>query len=117
MKRVAFTSLALSASLALIAAAGCNWTNPCPTVAYAAGSAHSVTVAVAESVLATPRVTGRPVACFRLTPQPTYEMIDQPDAEVALAERLVADPAIVTVVGHTRSRGSLAVAWIALTVG
>jgi len=98
------------ALLALLGVAGCNSMNPCPTVAYAAGSVHSVTVAVAESVLATPRVTGPLSACFRLAPQPTYEMIDQPDAEVALAEKLVADPAIVAVVGHTRSRGSLAAA-------
>ncbi|MBW8771770.1 MAG: amino acid ABC transporter substrate-binding protein [Gemmatimonadetes bacterium] len=101
---------ALGAGFALLALGSCNWMNPCPTVAYAAGSTHSVTVAVAESVLATPHLAGPLVACYRLTPQPTYEMIDQPDAEVALAERLVADPAIVAVVGHTRSRGSLAAA-------
>lgn len=110
MRRPALTSLSLSACLALLGTGSCNWMNPCPTVAYAAGSIHSVTVAVAESVLATPHVTGPLAACFRLTPQPTYEMIDQPDAEVALAEKLVADPAIVAVVGHTRSRGSLAAA-------
>ncbi len=110
MRRLA--PLALLASLALSAslAGACDLMNPCPTVAYAAGAVHSVTVAVAESVLAKPLMAGPLVACFRLTPQPTYEMIDQPDAEVALAERLVADPAIVTVVGHTRSRGSLAAA-------
>ena len=110
MKRLAFTPLSLSAGLALLGTGSCNSMNPCPTVAYAAGSIHSVTVAVAESVLAAPGVTGPLAACFRLTPQPTYEMIDQPDAEVALAEKLVADPAVVTVVGHTRSRGSLAAA-------
>jgi branched-chain amino acid transport system substrate-binding protein len=97
-------------ALALVGTAACNWTNPCPTVAYAAGSIHSVVVTVADSVLGVPRAPGRPLACFRLTPQPTYELIDQPDAEVALAERLVADRSIVAVVGHTRSRGSLAAA-------
>lgn len=110
MKRLA--PLALLALLALSAglAGACNLMNPCPTVAYAAGSVHSVTVAVAESVLARPNVAGPLRACFRLTPQPSYEMIDRPDAEVALAERLAADPSIVAVVGHTRSRGSLAAA-------
>ena len=110
MKPVAPLALLASLSLSAGLAGACNWMNPCPTVAYAAGSVHSVTVAVAESVLARPRAAGPLVACFRLTPQPTYEMIDQPDAEVALAERLITDPAIVTVVGHTRSRGSLAAA-------
>ena len=110
MKRIATTILRAMLALGAGLASACNLMNPCPTVAYAAGSVHSVTVAVAESVLAGPRATGPLVACFRLTAQPTYEMIDQPDAEVALAERLVADAAIVAVVGHTRSRGSLAAA-------
>jgi branched-chain amino acid transport system substrate-binding protein len=98
------------APFALMFAVACDWTNPCPTVAYAAGSSHSVVVTVADSVLGAPGAPGRPVACFRLTPQPTYELIDQPDAEVALAEGLAADRSIVAVVGHTRSRGSLAAA-------
>lgn len=106
------TPPALAAALALGAGltAGCNWMNPCPTIAYAAGSVHSVTVAVTESVLARPRVAGPARACLRLIPQPSYDLIDQPDAEVALAERVAADRSIVAVVGHTRSRGSLAAA-------
>lgn len=89
-------------------AAGCGRSDRCPTVAFAAGSQHSVAAAVAESLVAGPSAAAR--VCFRLTAQPHYEQIDQPDAEVALAEQLAADPSIVTVVGHLRSRGSLAAA-------
>lgn len=89
-------------------AAGCTGEGKCGTVAFAAGGPRSVVVAVAES-LKVDTMEG-PRACFRLDTQPTTDEIDQPDAEVALAERLAADRAVVAVVGHLRSRGSLAAA-------
>jgi branched-chain amino acid transport system substrate-binding protein len=92
----------------LIAVAGCGRRPSCPTVAFAAGSLHSVAATVAES-LAVVDAPG-PRVCYRLTTQQNYEQIDQPDAEIALAERLVADPSVAVVVGHLRSRGSLAAA-------
>jgi len=70
---------------------------------------------VAESLAVTHPSAVR--VCYRLTAQPRYEQIDQPDAEITLAEQLAADPSIVTVVGHLRSRGSLAVAPIYARVG
>lgn len=87
---------------------GCGSEGECPIIAFAAGSQQSFAAAAAESLKVESGTTIR--ACFRLTAQPTAEMIDQPDAEVALAERLVADRSVVAVVGHLRSRGSLAVA-------
>jgi branched-chain amino acid transport system substrate-binding protein len=63
---------------------------------------------VADSLA--PRDAAAPRVCHRLTTQQNYEQIDRPDAEIALAERLVADRSIVAVVGHLRSRGSLAAA-------
>ena len=93
-----------------LALAACDAVAPCPTIVFAAGTSHSVTVAVAESLEAgrSDVVTRR--ICYRLMAQPSYDLIDQPDAEVALAERIAADPTVVAVVGHFRSRGSLAAA-------
>lgn len=104
-------------ALGLLVLSGCDLSAPCPTVAFAAGSSRSVTVAVAESLLATAPVGRPPWVCHRLMLQPSYELIDQPDAEVALAERVAADPAVVAVVGHMRSRGSLAAAPVYARVG
>jgi branched-chain amino acid transport system substrate-binding protein len=95
-------------ALLLALAAGCAAEERCGTVAFAAGGPRSVVVVVAES-LKTDTLEG-PRACFRLDTQPTADEIDQPDAEVALAERLAADRRVVAVVGHLRSRGSLAAA-------
>jgi branched-chain amino acid transport system substrate-binding protein len=96
--------------LLALALAACDAGAPCPTIVYAAGTIHSVTVAVAESLEAErPGVQMRRV-CYRLMAQPSYDLIDQPDAEVALAERIASDPTVVAVVGHYRSRGSLAAA-------
>ncbi len=92
----------------LLFLAGCGSRGTCPTIAFAAGSFRSVATVVAESLKVESGSATR--ACFRLTAQPTAEMIDQPDAEVALAERLAADRSVVAVVGHLRSRGSLAAA-------
>ena len=88
----------------------CNWVSPCPTIVYAAGSSQSLTVAVTESLLVDAPVSRARWVCHRLTAQGSYELIDQPDAEVALAERIAGDRTVVTVVGHFRSRGSLAAA-------
>jgi len=96
------------ATVLLLFAAGCSAEPECATVAFAAGGPRSVAVAVAESLAAASGTPRR--ACFRLDAQPTVEQIDQPDAEVALAERLTADRSVVAVVGHLRSRGSLAAA-------
>jgi ABC-type branched-subunit amino acid transport system substrate-binding protein len=96
------------AALLLALVAGCDAERKCATVAFAAGGPRSLVAAVAES-LWVDTGTG-PRACFRLDTHPTTEAIDQPDAEVALAERLVADRSVVAVVGHLRSRGSLAAA-------
>lgn len=96
--------------LLALALAACDAGAPCPTIVYAAGTIHSVTVAVAESLEAErPGVQMRRV-CYRLMAHPNYDLIDQPDAEVALAERIASDPTVVAVVGHYRSRGSLAAA-------
>lgn len=95
--------------LALLLAA-CNTNTPCPTIVYAAGTTRSVTVAVAESLQTESHGVPSRAVCYRLMAQPSYELIDQPDAEVALAERIAADPTVVAVVGHLRSRGSLAAA-------
>lgn len=89
-------------------AVGCAGKGKCGTVAFAAGGPRSVVVAVAESLKVDP--AGGPRACFRLATHLTADEIDQPDAEVALAERLAADRSVVAVVGHLRSRGSLAAA-------
>ena len=67
-------------------------------------------MAVAESLEAERGGVPTRRVCYRLMAQPTYDLIDQPDAEVALAERIAADPMVVAVVGHLRSRGSLAAA-------
>ena len=99
------------AALALCAGlAGCDAGAPCPTIVYAAGTLHSVSVAVAESLEAERPGIGVRRVCYRLEAQPSYDLIDQPDAEVALAERIASDPTVVAVVGHFRSRGSLAAA-------
>lgn len=90
--------------------AACDAGAPCPTIVYAAGTLHSVSVAVAESLEAELPGAGVRRVCYRLEAQPSYELIDQPDAEVALAERIASDPTVVAVVGHFRSRGSLAAA-------
>lgn len=95
---------------AALGVAACTPPPPCPVVAYAAGTRHSVVVAVAESLLAQRPAAARPRACLRLAAQASYDQVDQPDAEVSLAESLVADPQVVAVVGHMRSRGSLAAA-------
>lgn len=100
------TLLALSTGLA----AACGWSPPCPTVSYTAGSIRSVTVTVAESLFADPVLGGRAGVCVRLDGIASYEEVDQPDAEVALAERVAADPRVVAVVGQSGSRGSLAAA-------
>jgi branched-chain amino acid transport system substrate-binding protein len=94
-----------SAAALLAVLAGCATERKCAMVAFAAGGPRSLVVAVAESL----KVDGGsgPRACFRLDTHPTADEIDQPDAEVALAERLVADRSAVAVVGHLRSRGSL----------
>lgn len=89
---------------------GCGWSPPCPTVSYTAGSVHSLTVAVAESLLVDSAARGRGAVCFRLDGLTSYEELDQPDAEVALAERVAADPSVIAVVGQSGSRGSLAAA-------
>ena len=102
MKRV------LLAGAALLGA--CGWNPPCPTVAYTAGSSHSLTVAVAESLLADPSAPTRATVCLRLDGLASYEQVDEPDAEVALAERVAADPSVIAVVGQSGSRGSLAAA-------
>lgn len=88
----------------------CTWVSPCPTIVYAAGSRHSLTVAVAESLLVDAPGAGARWVCHRLMAHDSYELIDQPDAELALAERIAGDPEVVAVVGHFRSRGSLAAA-------
>lgn len=93
---------------AAVALAGCTGEERCPTIAFAAGTLHSVSTAVAESLTPTDPTLRR--VCHRLTTQRNYEQIDQPDAEIALAERLAADRSVVAVVGHLRSRGSLAAA-------
>ena len=98
----------LAVTLLLGLAAGCAGERPCGTVAFVAGGPRSVVVAVAESLKVDP--PEGPRACFRLDTHPTADEIDQPDAEVALAERLSADRSVVAVVGHLRSRGSLAAA-------
>lgn len=90
--------------------AGCDAGAPCPTIVFAAGTQHSVSVAVAESLEAERLEIGVRHVCYRLEAQPNYDLIDQPDAEVALAERIASDPTVVAVVGHFRSRGSLAAA-------
>lgn len=90
--------------------AGCGWSPPCPTVAYTAGSIHSLTVAVAESLLADSSDRTRGAVCLRLDGVASYEELDQPDAEVALAEQVAADPGVIVVVGQSGSRGSLAAA-------
>lgn len=96
--------------LLVFALTACDMGAPCPTIVYAAGTIRSVTVAVAESLEARqPGIRAQRV-CYRLMAQPSYDLIDQPDAEVALAERIAADPTVVAVVGHFRSRGSLAAA-------
>lgn len=97
-------------SVLALALAACDAGAPCPTIVYAAGTLHSVTVAVAESLEAERPGTPMQRVCYRLEAQPNYDLIDQPDAEVALAERIAADPTVVAVVGHFRSRGSLAAA-------
>lgn len=94
----------------LLLAAACGWTPPCPTISYTAGSVHSVAVQVAESLLADPVLGPRTGVCLRLDGIASYEEVDQPDAEVALAERVAADPKVVAVVGQSGSRGSLAAA-------
>ena len=91
-------------------AAACGWTPPCPTISYTAGSIHSLTVQVAESLLADPVLGPRTGVCLRLDGIASYEEVDQPDAEVALAERVAADQTVITVVGQSGSRGSLAAA-------
>ncbi|HET7042596.1 MAG TPA: ABC transporter substrate-binding protein [Gemmatimonadales bacterium] len=95
---------------AACALAGCGWSPPCPTVAYTAGSVHSLTVAVAESLLTDEGGPRRGSVCFRLDGLASYEQVDQPDAEVALAERIAADRSVVAVVGQSGSTGSLAAA-------
>jgi branched-chain amino acid transport system substrate-binding protein len=86
-------------------------------VAYAAGGAHSVTVAVTES-LRTRAAAGRALPfCTRNSSHPTYDAVDRADDEVALAERLAADRTVIAVVGHLRSRGSLAAAPVYRRVG
>ena len=102
MRRVALAGAALVGA--------CGWSPPCPTVAYTAGSAHSLTVAVAESLLADPSAPARGAVCLRLDGLASYEQIDEPAAEVALAERVAADPSVIAVVGQSGSRGSLAAA-------
>lgn len=110
--RALLAAIALSASLT-----ACDSTARCPTIVYAGGTVHSVAVAVAESLeAATPGPQARRI-CYRLEAHPSYEMIDQPDAEVALAERVAADPTVVVVVGHLRSRGSLAAARVYARAG
>lgn len=91
-------------------AAACGWSPPCPTISYTAGSVHSLTVAVAESLIADSIGGTRGGVCFRLDGVASYEEIDQPDAEVALAERVAADSRVIAVVGQSGSRGSLAAA-------
>ncbi|MEP6745663.1 MAG: ABC transporter substrate-binding protein [Gemmatimonadota bacterium] len=90
--------------------AACNLTPPCPTIVYAGGSSRSPTVAVAESLLVETPGQGPSWVCQRIMSQSSYDLVDQPDAEVALAEQIAGDPKVVVVVGHQRSRGSLAVA-------
>jgi branched-chain amino acid transport system substrate-binding protein len=102
---------------ALALLSGCDWTNPCPTVVYAAGSDRSLNVAVAESLRADRGERGPRSFCYRLTAHGSYDLIDQPDAEVALAERIAADRSVVAVVGHFRSRGSLAAAPVYARMG
>lgn len=103
MKRLALIALALTGA--------CGWSPPCPTVSYTAGSVHSLTVAVAESLLAdTTAGLVRGAVCFRLDGLASYDEVDEPDAEVALAERVAADPSVILVVGQSGSRGSLAAA-------
>ncbi len=88
----------------------CGWRPPCPTVSYTAGSVHSVTVAVAESLLNDSEIGARGSVCFRLDGFTSYDQVDQPDAEVALAERVAGDQSVIVVVGQSGSRGSLAAA-------
>jgi branched-chain amino acid transport system substrate-binding protein len=99
-----------AAPLGALLLAACGWRPPCPTVSYTAGSASSVTVAVAESLLADTTEGSRGGVCLRLDGLASYEQVDQPDAEVALAERVATDPSIIVVVGQSGSRGSLAAA-------
>ena len=96
------------APLLALGLAACDLSAPCPTIVYAAGTMHSVAVAVADSLEREGTAGQNGAVCYRLMALDSYELIDQPDAEVALAERIVADPTVVAVVGHMRSRGSLA---------
>ena len=96
--------------LLLCGIAACLPQRPCPTVAYAAGGVHSVTVAVTESLRIHAAAGRVPPTCSRNSSHTSYDAVDRADAEIALAESIAADPTVVAVVGHLRSRGSLVAA-------
>jgi branched-chain amino acid transport system substrate-binding protein len=90
---------------------------PCPTVAYAAGGVHSVTVAVTESLRVRAAGGAALSFCTRNNSHANYDAVDRDDAETALAESIAADPTVIAVVGHLRSRGSLAAARVYRNAG
>jgi ABC-type branched-subunit amino acid transport system substrate-binding protein len=106
-----------TALLLLFGLAVCLPQRPCPTIAYAAGGVHSVTVAVSES-LRTRAAGGRTLPiCIRNSSHPSYDAVDRTDAEFALAESLAVDRKVITVVGHLRSHGSLTAASVYRRLG
>ncbi|MGH7591860.1 MAG: ABC transporter substrate-binding protein [Gemmatimonadales bacterium] len=96
------------AALALLVAACGGTPGSCPVVAFAGATPHSVDGRVTAALLATDP-GGRRV-CIAVFRHPYYDSLGDPAAEVAMAERVVAQDDVMVVVGHVSSEGSLAVA-------
>lgn len=105
----------LPAALLLAGGACSSLSHTCPVVALAGATPHSVEGEVASAVLADePR--GRHV-CVQVFRHPSYDAVGDPAAEVAMAERVVAQDDVVAVVGHATSSGSIAAAPVYRTAG
>lgn len=80
----------------------------CPVVAFAGATPHSADGRVAMALLATEPAARR--VCITVFRHSSYDSLGDPAAEVAMAERVVAQDDVMVVVGHVSSQGSLAVA-------
>ena len=93
----------------LVLVSGCSAGHPvCAVVALAGATPHSVEGEVATRMLAGAGSARR--VCIQVFRHPSYDLMGDPAAEVALAQRVAAQDDVIVVVGHVSSAGTLAAA-------
>lgn len=93
----------------LVLLSGCSTGHPaCAVVALAGVTPHSVEGEVATRMLAGAGSARR--VCIQVFRHSSYDLMGDPAAEVALAQRVAAEDDVIVVVGHVSSAGTLTTA-------